>query len=304
MNAAPLHVFRGFDLVIRSGIIIPGAMPAAASVGGAVWDADIRIGPAALEAASTKMGPFYYAGSSLLFEMPKVARYLCEDGHRLSVEPDTSACELDVVDFLVATALPALLWQRRGEVVLHSAGVVPLGADRAVAICGLSGSGKSTVLKALLQAGASVVGDDTLRVISKPEGLVVSGLPGQYCWDETGGEARVRHAVPPDKAVPAAPLSALFILDRRRTLKQASFFRLSGTDALKQLLAQRHRPQAPVLMRREGESLELCAKLTKLPVYSWHRGEGCLNLSEKEHAFLSAAAYASNLPERYDTGGD
>ena len=76
---------------------------------------------------------------------------------------------------LMATALPAALWMR-GETVLHAGAVLLPGMTHAVAFAGASGSGKSTMLRALLEHGARLVADDTVCVRAAANGYQVAGL--------------------------------------------------------------------------------------------------------------------------------
>src|SRR5262249_17994441 len=66
-------------------------------------------------------------------------------------------------------------WHQRGILPLHASGVM-LGG-RAVALCGPSASGKSTLAAMLAAQGCAVIADD-LCLIDAREGEPVSVLPG------------------------------------------------------------------------------------------------------------------------------
>jgi len=70
------------------------------------------------------------------------------------------------------------LMKRRGLYGLHAGGVCRDG--RALLLCGTSGSGKSTLTLALARAGFAFLGDDTLFLAHRPEGLKVLAFPDEF----------------------------------------------------------------------------------------------------------------------------
>ncbi|MEI9991669.1 MAG: hypothetical protein WDM86_16700 [Rhizomicrobium sp.] len=288
---AQTFLYRAYGLIVRSELPIPGAclFSGKAEMCPHAPDIEIVVDSVCAAMPGTQYGPYRRNGNSLLYEMPGIARYLCQAGRRMVVEPACGASATDVGDMLIATALPALLWMRPGEIVLHAAGAAIGAAKSAIAICGPSGSGKSTVLRSLLSAGR-VLGDDTLRLLVAAEGVKASGLPARYCWSEDPGFHRNGHDVVAEQTLRSAPLAALCVLDLPRSTGPAEFRRLTGVEALTVLLAQRHRPKVPRLMGKEGEVLPLFGHLAKLPLYSWRRKEGAGDLTREELAFLGNRA--------------
>ncbi|HWM94016.1 MAG TPA: hypothetical protein VN493_24875 [Thermoanaerobaculia bacterium] len=69
------------------------------------------------------------------------------------------------------------LLKRRGLFAVHAAGA-SLG-NRALVLAGTSGSGKSTLSLALARAGFGFLGDDTLFLVRRPEGLRVLAYPDE-----------------------------------------------------------------------------------------------------------------------------
>jgi len=280
------HLYRAYEFLIRSEIAIPGAIPLDDAASGEV-DIEIAFGEAGLPDTARSEGPYRYVEGRLLFDMPAIAYYLCEGGRRITIEKRPGASERDIAGLLIATALPALLWMR-GEIVLHAAGLVPAGGDRAIAICGASRSGKSTVLRDMLGRGSRVVGDDSLRVRFSPAGVTASGLPCRFFWSREGEAERPDHAVAAERVLAAMPLAAVFILDWPRG--EPHFERVAAVDALRQLLLQRHRPRVPRLLGMEGRFLAGFATLSRLDVYLWKRRDGAIALSSEEFAFLTRKA--------------
>lgn len=254
-------------------------------------DIEIIEGDAALPGPVRELGPYRLAGDSLLFEMPGIARYRCDAGARMIVERIGDATESVAASYLIATALPALLWMR-GELVLHAAAAMLPGAAGAIAIGGASGTGKSTVLRQLVAAGASVVADDSLCVRFNGADVTVSGLAGGCFVTEADNDTSRRlEIVPPEHQIRAAPFAGLVMLGARLSSGGAAFHPLSGVAALEALLASRHRPRIPTLLGNNKAMLAALAHLSeRLPVHLWHRREGAAALDRAEMAWLTARA--------------
>lgn len=122
----------------------------------------------------------YHDGDDLLY---------LEHGPRLRVLADPGAGQ---VRFVVGEVEGEELWilshpllsvpmmellKRRGLFGVHAAGAA-LGG-RALVLAGTSGSGKSTLSLALARAGFDFLGDDTLFLARRPEGLRVLAFPDE-----------------------------------------------------------------------------------------------------------------------------
>ncbi len=273
--------YLAYGLSIRSQLAVPGAMdiPHAAAP-----DIAIEEGPAVLEAPYTELAPFRRAGNKFLIEQAGVARYLCEDGRRIVVEPMPDAAPAIVSAALIATALPVALYQR-GEAVLHAAVARLPGAARALAIAGHSGSGKSTVLGQLVTLGASVAADDTACLRLCGESVEASGLPAGYFLGN-GGTGRDLVPVPPAQQSPLLALGAVVALAPR---EGRGFRRLQGAEAVAELLRQTHRARAARFLGCEPHLLPLYSRLVgRIAVYTWSRRPDTLNLTDDEREALQA----------------
>ncbi|MES1973395.1 MAG: hypothetical protein V4472_13135 [Pseudomonadota bacterium] len=228
---------------------------------------------------------------SLLLDLAPTARFRCT-ADSVIVEPLPGADSARVSALLIASALPACLWAR-GEPVLHASVLVPAGASRAVAICGGSGSGKSTALEAMLVRGAKAVGDDTVRIVSTGDTLVASGLAAAYRRRRSAqDEQRETLPVAPDRQCAQAPLEAIFLPRRASEGEAPRFESLTGIAKLPALLSQRHRPAMPEALGIEAKLLPQFVRLAALDVYLWFRPPGPLTLSDRELAFLEKVARA------------
>jgi len=220
--------------------------------------------------------------------MARIAFYRCDAGRRIVVERMGDTSESEAARYLIATALPALLWMR-GEIVLHVAAALLPGATRAIAIGGVSGAGKSTILRQLVAIGASVVADDTLCLRFDGLTMTVSGLAGGYFVAK--GAQRGFEMVPPERQAASAPLAGLVMLGARSLSGGPTFHTLSGVAALEALLASRHRPRIPTLLGKNRALLPVLARLSEtLPIQLWNRQEGLPALDPAEVAQLRSFA--------------
>ena len=249
-------------------------------------DIVISCGSCALPSHSTKrVGPYLLHGSTLYFQAEGVAVYRCDAGKSIVVDVAPEATDAAVSGLLIATALPALLWMR-GDTVLHAAAFALPGADRAIAIMGPSGIGKSTMLEQAVALGASVIADDTLCVRTRDGKCWVSGLPGGYfASDGTGG--RTFHPISADRQIGTMPLGSIVLLSETAGGPGGA---LAPTGALTELLRARHRPRAVAILGQDGPVLERLATLAeRVPVYRWNRSRGAVALGHDLLALQTAS---------------
>jgi hypothetical protein len=162
-------------------------------------------------------------------------------GEEVAARITNDAREEVVNDAYLRKVLPMVL-QVRGWEVLH-ASAVRLSAG-VVALCGRSGTGKSTIAYGLNRRGHSMWADDTLAFEMTESDVVTLGLPfssrlrstsAQHFESEPGDRTGVLQR---SQAGEQAPLSAVCQL--RRTVAGSapvSLRRLSSSDALVAVLA-------------------------------------------------------------------
>ena len=125
------------------------------------------------------------ATAQCLVDIPGVARYLIQNGDRISIERAVSA-EIDAVNlFLLGTAFGALLHQRN-VFPLHASAVETRRG--AVAFVGPSGAGKSTLAAALYQRGYRILADDICAIEASGTVSVLPAGPYLMLWRDALNE--------------------------------------------------------------------------------------------------------------------
>lgn len=147
-------------------------------------DIAIRRGevPARLDAPDHVAPIFQTRGDSeYLLALPGTGRILVRNGSEVTVEPETGSDAL-ATSAILTGPIQAVLWHQRGLLPLHASVVVVGG--RAIALCGPSAVGKSTLAAMLAERGCAVIADDMCLVDAR-EGGGVAVLPGcsrQRLW--------------------------------------------------------------------------------------------------------------------------
>lgn len=238
---------------------------------------DVRINrgrvPKELPQATLNGANWMLAGDAFLLRIPGIARMLMNAGREIVVETESSSSEADAVPFLLGSGFGVLLHQR-GALALHASAVAHEG--RAIALCGPSGVGKSTLSAALCQAGCRFISDD-ISVISVESGqpLVLPDSRQHRLWadaierlslSERQGKAvrdtLQKYHVTPSCDGAAMPLSMIIVLREAEFRGQEPVIEtLNIADAAALLRADVYRP---TLASRMGLDAALFGKVAKL----------------------------------------
>lgn len=222
-----------------------------------------------------------------LLTIPQLGRYLIRDGREIVVDVIAGADERRLRLFLLGSALGALLHQR-GLMPLHANAVVIDGA--AVAFCGHSGAGKSTMAAWFHDRGAPILADDVCVIGFDEQGRGVAnpGIPRLRLWREaleaSGRLAEAyersfqdidKYDVPTLISAPAEAvrLAAVYLLDRAPPGAERSVVeRLSGVAAVDALVSNTYRGGYLRAIGGTGRHLGLCARIARaVPIFRAER---------------------------------
>jgi len=154
--------YCAYGLTVDSELSLP-EWPAAAAATGAV-DLDIRLGPVPtrLEPIEGEGLAYQINSRQFLLSVDGVARYLVEDGRRITVAPASAVGDRELRLFLQTPCVGVVLRQR-GLLVLHAASARrPRG--KAVVLVGGCATGKSTLLAGLVQRGWGMLCDEIAAI--------------------------------------------------------------------------------------------------------------------------------------------
>ncbi len=133
----------------------------------------------------TARGVLWQAATErFLLVLPKVARYLVENGQQVTIQPYPESNETEIEYFWQGTPLAALLYQRN-LLALHASAVS--GPKGAVIFTGDSGTGKSALLVELLKRGWKMLSDDLTIIAFDEKGnlLVYPNISKIYLWPDS-----------------------------------------------------------------------------------------------------------------------
>jgi hypothetical protein len=261
------------------------------------------------------LGPTWrLVGRRFYLEVPGVLRLMVEGGRDIVAEPLEAASDADIAPFILSTGFAAILHQRQ-LLALHAATVAWQG--RAIALCGATGMGKSTLAATLCRAGAGFVGDDIAAIrTDAPDGVPMVWPDGRQhrLWAdaiehlalaERQGEPirshmRKFHVAPETAAHPvevALPLAAVVLLssrDRNVPPGPPQIERMPLVDAAPMLRAEIYRPY---LARRMGNDpllfMQTAALLNRVPVFRLDRTRGLEYLDEGAALVIDAVTGAA-----------
>lgn len=171
---APTHAYAMYGLRVRSEFRLDG-WPAVETN-----EPDLVIRQEALSGPQVSGVPYgarwVVEGNQLQVAVRGVGRYCATGGSLIQVDPDDAAKPEDVELYLTGAMVGGILHQR-GVFPLHASCVALSGAGVGVAFAGASGAGKSSLVAALVNDGATFVTDDA-SVISFGNGPGVEVWPG------------------------------------------------------------------------------------------------------------------------------
>lgn len=271
-------------MVVRTGIV---TLPAEPDHAGSAWQLE---------------------GRRFYMEIPGLLRLMADDGREIVVEPVGATTGADTVPFILSTGFAAILHQRR-LLALHAATVSCQG--RAIALCGPTGAGKSTLAAALCQAGAGFVGDDIATI--RPD--AGTGVPmicpdgrqhrlwadavehltlGERQGNPVRSHMRKFHVTPAqDEEQDAFPLATVVLLRGRMAQTPSAPPRIERLDLADAAALVRREIYRSALARRMGHDPllfgQIAALLRHVQVFRLERSPGLEHLGATADLVLAAA---------------
>ncbi|RTM01623.1 hypothetical protein EJV44_00665 [Ancylobacter aquaticus] len=220
-----------------------------------------------------------------LLEVPMVGRFLVRPSGDITVAPQPGASDAEIRLFLLGSVL-GLVCHQRALLPLHASSVVIDGG--AVAFCGPSGMGKSTLALRFARRGHAVVSDDVCVLDNGAPARVRPSFPRLKLWRDAIEDAALSpeglernrrgqekfHFLEPEAGVrDPLPLRAIFLLRRANPGAKEGIERLSAPlDIVAALEAETFRPQIGRVLGAERSLFQARALLAStVPVYELRR---------------------------------
>jgi hypothetical protein len=228
--------------------------------------------PPALAPPSEKRGLLELAKGELLLSIPGIARYHVTRA-AITVAPEPGADDASVRLFLFGTPIGALLHLRGSFVLRASAVRLPDGG--ALAFCGATGCGKSTLAAALTQRGCSVMADDIVAISfdDHKQPWVRPGLAQLKLRKDVIDRLSLTHGNPVRPGVPKCftdrpdcfrpePLLRIYELSIGGTGPTTERKALSGIEVLDAIIRNKFRPAISSIAGSQNEELERAVALS------------------------------------------
>ena len=267
----PSPLYRAYQLLIASDLELPEL--AAADASDATIDVQIGLGDVGhgADAGRRQIGPYAWcARDELWLDVPNIARFLVQQGARITVQIQPGADQDSVRLFLLGSAFGALLAQR-GLLVLHG-NAIRIG-DQCLVCVGTSGIGKSTLAAGFLKRGYSVLADDVVPVDA--DCRAIPGFARVKLWRDSADQLGV-DTEPLERLRPglnkfsyplgaqfepqALPIRWVYILDKD-TLDQPQFSPIAGMQRFLTLTHNTYRKRFLEGMGRQADHLKRCGQL-------------------------------------------
>lgn len=273
-RALPAHRYRAFGLLIASELALP-ELASMRDDSGAAPDVTIRLeapGDPAGVAWPPRLRPDA-RGATLA--VAGAARYRIEDGCRIGIAPYPAAPERDVRLYLLGSAFGVLCHQR-GVLPLHGNAVIVDG--RAMAFCGHSGIGKSTLAAHFAARGYALLCDDVCVVSFDAAGrpLAWPGLPRLKLWRDAAENfghdpGTLERAIQdkdkyhvPNAAVTAPgpfPLARVYLLSD--ATESIAISPVAGVSSIQAIMAQTYRKVYLRPMGLVGANIEQATRIAQ-----------------------------------------
>ncbi|GLK71377.1 hypothetical protein KHC23_11385 [Ancylobacter dichloromethanicus] len=220
-----------------------------------------------------------------LLGVPEVGRFLVRPSGAITIRPLPEASPAEIRLFLLGSVL-GFICHQHGLLPLHGSCVEMDGG--AVAFCGHSGVGKSTLALNFARRGRRVLSDDVCVIESVDQVLVRPSFPRLKLWRDTiedaalsteglernrRGQEKYHYLVHEAGFREPLPLRAIFLLRAAGPGESTGIERLSDAlDILTALTAQTFRPRLSQLLGKAAQLFQARARIaSSVPVFTLAR---------------------------------
>lgn len=249
-------------------------------------------------------------GGALVLDVAGIGRFRIHGGREIRIDPAEGASERNLRVFLLGSAMGALL-QQRGLLPLHANAVAIEG--RAVAFCGRSGAGKSSLAAWFADRGRPILCDDVCAIGFDEGGapIVLPGVPRLRLWEdalsrsgraaadyERSFDGQDKYDVPAAAAAATSPLplAACYALAEAPDGEEGRIERLSGVAAVDALVANTYRGAFLKLSGGSEAHLFACLRIAAaVPVHRALRRWGRERFDEEAERLDAHAAAQAKL---------
>jgi hypothetical protein len=262
-----------YDRIIESAVALPGALDAPGDA-----RPEWRVTVEAVEDAPPFAPECVWRDAQLVWSINPAEQHVVTDRH-LALRHRSEADARSVSENAIANGLPALAWIA-GNVVMHAAAVVMPGADSA------------TVLNELMQAGASLLADDTLVLRREGNRWIGSGLAGGWFMRTNNGSDRAFSIAPAERRLRRAAIGAFICLSLEKAeVAESAVQRINGIAAISALLNHRHRALVAGAIGSQSANLATFAEVAAtVPIVNMPRQWGCIPFTDAELAAIAGLA--------------
>lgn len=221
-------------------------------------------------------GNWYQAGpGEFILRVDNVASYYVCNGAEIMIAPEPETSDLEILIFLMGSAMGALLHQRN-ILPLH-ASAIDIGGS-GIIFLGPSGIGKSTIAAGFHQKGYAVLSDDVCatRASNGNVPAIIPGFPRLKLWADTLEKIeqdkkklqRVRVAESFDKyfspfhkaCMEPVPIKTVFLLNAADT-DTFTISQLKGVKKIDLIMEQTYRPHFLEGMGDKQKYFKQCAAI-------------------------------------------
>lgn len=267
------YYFKAFGLIIKSEFPFQGTKIPEKGF----FDVDVSNGtvPDYLEKPEYVGISFESSKNQFLLKIPTVANFLISDGKRIIVNRFEGAELREVELFMMGSAFAVILMQR-SIVPFHGSAFEKEG--KAVIISGISGSGKSSLLRYFISQGYKALTDDVCALSEQDNRIILTpSYPSSKIWADVmeefelakESEKQVRPDIEKYKVDfedsfvhQAIEVESIYILNSNNE-DHFSVENITGFEKFKLLKKNLYRPKFPKAIGKEKETFVILNKLAQ-----------------------------------------